>query len=648
MAMSRRQGRIKRNNQTPGLLTAIATAREPAEQATRTSRPTSSIIIPVHNKASLTRQCLNTILAQSREDGTEREIIVVDDGSTDLTSRLLRSYGGHIELVTHGKAQGFARACNAGAAVARGKHLILLNNDTLPCTGWLTALERYATDHPQAAIVGTKLLYPNGTVQHAGVVFGIDRFPHHIYAGFPTDHPAVNVSRPYQVVTAACCLIRRAIFEEFGGFDTEFWNGWEDVDLCLRVTEQGHEIHYCHESVIYHLESASRDLRAPQEQTNRGRYFSVWGERVRPDDLDYYAADGLLSITYTARYPLRFTVSPLLAGVDIGENEFLSNRLLQDRARQVAILVRNNIVLNLRVQEAELKVQAAEQRLRDVEANMVAIDDACSPNPSLSIAPAPALMKQANNTPGDRPASSDATPVAQKAPIIGELERPSRESEVITNGVLTVSGWVLSKAGIAGIDASINWEPRGVINYGALLRPDVAVLHPDYANGENCGFLGEIPVHDLENGHHHLAVRITARDGQTVEIKTTFQINMTADQTRPILIACDQPAPGTRPVVRDRLKVSGWALAPAGVDSIEILVDDVSVRELPHGSLRPDVALMHSDYHEPHHSGFSGIVPVENLDEGSHILTIRVHSRDGQKRDLKGTFSVDQSHPAHR
>lgn len=628
------------------LAPSTTTTVEPGE----TTRPTCSIIIPVHNKASLTRGCLNTILAQA-DEGVSREIIVVDDGSTDLTPRLLASYGDAVRVVTHEKAQGFARACNAGAAAARGDYLILLNNDTLPWTGWLTAIAMYANDHPRAAIVGAKLLYPNGTVQHAGVVFGIDRFPHHLYAGFPADHPAVNTSRQFQAVTAACCLIRRDVFDQFGGFDTEFLNGWEDVDLCLRLTEQGHEIHYCHECVVYHLESASRDLRAAQEQTNRGRYFSVWGERVRPDDLEHYAADGLLSITYTARHPLRFNVSPLLAGVDIGENEFLSNRLLQERARQIAILVRNNIVLNLRVQEAELKVQAAELRVRELEAHSAASADAsptvAPPDRSLTNAPAQPLLARPESAPADVSVVTVAAPIASKAPILGACERPPANSEVVSDGVLIVSGWVLSQAGIVGLDARIDGEPRGRIRYGAMQRPDVAALYPGYPDGEQCGFVGEIPVDDLPNGKHQLTIEVSAHDGNRIEINTSFHIDTTAIESELILIACDQPPPNTRPVVRDRLMVSGWALGPSGIDSIETLVDDVVVSRVAYGSLRPDVAQLYPEYPEPDHSGFIGSVPMRGIGNGSHILTIRAHSKSGQHRDVKGAFVVDQSVPAH-
>jgi GT2 family glycosyltransferase len=232
-------------------------AREPSTRETAVS-----IIIPVHNKMTITRQCLDALLAEPRGAVT-REILVVDDGSADTTPAMLAGYGDCIRVLRNEQALGFAGACNAGAAAARGEYLVLLNNDTIPKHGWLAALVNHAQTYPKAAIVGAKLLFPNETIQHAGVVFGLDRAPHHIYAGFPADHPAANVSRRYQVVTAACALFRREPWEQIGGLDTSYRNGWEDVDFCMRAGELGYEIHNCAERVLFYLETSMRDLFSP-------------------------------------------------------------------------------------------------------------------------------------------------------------------------------------------------------------------------------------------------------------------------------------------------------------------------------------------------------------------------------------------------
>src|SRR5688572_16403335 len=146
--------------------------------------PRCSVIIPVFNRASLTRQCLAVLLTVPSAS-TEFEVIVVDDGSSDLTPQVLADHSERIRIVTHAANQGFAASCNDGAAVATGEYLVFLNNDTIPKGGWLDALVRHAEAHPEAAVVGSKLVFPNNTIQHAGIVVCHDGYTRHIYAGFP-------------------------------------------------------------------------------------------------------------------------------------------------------------------------------------------------------------------------------------------------------------------------------------------------------------------------------------------------------------------------------------------------------------------------------------------------------------------------------
>ncbi len=276
--------------------------------------PATSIVIPVHNRAALTERCLDLVLA---DPPMRAEIVVVDDGSTDSTPALLDRYGDAIRRVALPGNSGYATACNAGAAVAGGEVLVFLNNDTEPEPGSLQALARYAESHPAAAAVGAKLLYPTGSIQHAGVVIGQDGYPHNLYAGMPADHPAASCARRLQAVTGACMLVRREAFERVGGFDTGFVNSLEDVDLCLRLGEAGGEVHYCPEAVVVHLESASRG-REGRFDRSVALWRERWRDRARRDDVVVYAQDGLLEFEYPESYPLRVGVSPLLAAVDSG------------------------------------------------------------------------------------------------------------------------------------------------------------------------------------------------------------------------------------------------------------------------------------------------------------------------------------------
>jgi GT2 family glycosyltransferase len=294
----------------------------------------ASIVIPVHGQAALTRRCLERVLAGLPSDC---EVVVVDDASADETPELLRSFEGRVRTLTLEENVGFARACNAGAEAAAGDLLVFLNNDTEPRDGWLQALLGYAEQHPRAAVVGAKLVFPSATVQHAGVVFGQDGYPHNLYAGLSEDHSAVERSRALQAVTGACMLVRRSAFERADGFDAGYENSLEDVDLCLRIGAEGGEVHYCHEAVVVHLESASRGRRDRFARSVE-LYRRRWRESVRRDDLAIYAEDGLLEVEYPASYPLRFSISPQLAVVEAGREAEIE-KLLETYAGQVSHLL---------------------------------------------------------------------------------------------------------------------------------------------------------------------------------------------------------------------------------------------------------------------------------------------------------------------
>jgi GT2 family glycosyltransferase len=304
--------------------------------------PRCSIVIPVYNKAHLTRQCVERLLALATPS-CPFEIIVVDDGSRDATPAMLARFGDKIRVVTHATNQAFARTCNDGAAVARGEYLVFLNNDTIPYAGWLETLVQYAEARPHVGLVGNKLLYPNGTIQHAGVAICQDRMPRHLYVGFPADHPAVNKARRMQAVTGACNLIPRKVFEKAGGFDTAFINCYEDIDLCLRLNEMGYEVHYCPESVLIHFESVS-DGRHKFISQSGDVFRRRWESRLRPDDLQYYYEDGLLQITYYATWQ-EFTVAPELGIVKTTAAFEMMEKLLAQRAGQVHALIRENVLL---------------------------------------------------------------------------------------------------------------------------------------------------------------------------------------------------------------------------------------------------------------------------------------------------------------
>jgi len=312
-----------------------------------------SVIIPVFGKAALTRQCLDTVFQTS---GDNYEVIVVDDASPDDTASMLEGYGKAITVVTHKGNKGFATSCNDGAAAAKGDYLVFLNNDTIPKKGWLDALVGYADGHPRVGAVGAKLLFPNDTIEHAGMAIRNDGHPIHIYAGFAADHPAVNKSRLFQILTGACLLLRRSAFDEVKGFDTAFLNSHEDVDLCLRLGRAGHEVHYCHTSEVYHLETSTREMNSPSEVRNTQLYLRRWKD-ARPDDFYYYVEDGLIKASYSLQYPIRISISPELAMQEAWTEAHVADRLLHDRSRQVYELLLEKKHFEQQIKDLETKCQ---------------------------------------------------------------------------------------------------------------------------------------------------------------------------------------------------------------------------------------------------------------------------------------------------
>ncbi|MFH1842566.1 MAG: glycosyltransferase [bacterium] len=282
------------------LPTAAGNAGDPTA-----STPRVSIIIPVYDKLDLTRQCLQALADHTSAD--QHEIIVVDNGSGDGSREFLRAEAaaGRLVAIINDKNRGFATACNQGAARAHGEYLLFLNNDTVVQDGWLEPLVALLDDDPQVAAAGSKLLFPDGTIQHAGVIIADDRklpdplVARHIYYREAADLPEANQRRTYQALTAACLLIRRELFTKVNGFDESYRNGYEDIDLCFRLQQDGWRLVYEPTSVVIHHESQSGPVRFAHVADNIRRLHQRWLQTIEPDLLIH--PDGRLELTGAKR-----------------------------------------------------------------------------------------------------------------------------------------------------------------------------------------------------------------------------------------------------------------------------------------------------------------------------------------------------------
>ncbi len=219
--------------------------------------PAFSVIIPVFNKWDLTRACLASLREHS--GGLAYEAVVVDNASTDATATELEPlgrslFGGAFSAIRFAKNRNFGPACNAGAEKARAPLLFFLNNDTLLTPAWAPPLLAAMHEANAPGAVGPLLLYENNTVQHMGTAF-LPGSPCHLYQGFPADHPVVGRPRKLQLITAAALMLPKALFAQCGAFFEGYRNGFEDVELSVRIRQAGKELRCVTKSVIYHLES---------------------------------------------------------------------------------------------------------------------------------------------------------------------------------------------------------------------------------------------------------------------------------------------------------------------------------------------------------------------------------------------------------
>jgi len=250
-----------------------------------------SIIIVNWNTQALLCQCLASIMGD--RGALQVETIVVDNASRDGSADMVQSAFPLVRLLVNGRNVGFARANNQAMRLAHGRHVMLLNSDTLVRPGALAAMVRYLDDHPQVGALGPRLLNADGTLQPSAHPFpDVARDTLRIagasawsflrrFAGRPprAASPSVAPSGPVDWLVGACLVIRRAAIEDVGVLDEGYFFGAEEVDLALRLRQHAWENVYLAEAVVVHLGSQSwlhmTPTRVAWFYTGRLRFFRL-------------------------------------------------------------------------------------------------------------------------------------------------------------------------------------------------------------------------------------------------------------------------------------------------------------------------------------------------------------------------------------
>ena len=234
--------------------------------------PLISIIIPNKDQVESLDKCLKSIEKSSYKN---YEIIIVENNSTeDETFAYYKKIeSDKIRIVYWSDEFNYSAINNFGVKHARGDYLLLLNNDVeVITTDWLEELTANC-QRKDVGIVGTRLYYPDDTIQHAGIVIGIGGVAGALFVGMPRMftgylHKAA-IQQDLSAVTAACMMVKRSVYEELGGLEEELKVAFNDVDFCLRAREKGYLVVYDPNVELYHFESKSRGTEDSKEKVRR-------------------------------------------------------------------------------------------------------------------------------------------------------------------------------------------------------------------------------------------------------------------------------------------------------------------------------------------------------------------------------------------
>lgn len=276
--------------------------------------PRVSLIIPTRDKLELLRPCVQSILEKT--EYPDYEILIVDNQSSEPETLAYFeevSRDARVRVLHYDAPFNYSAINNYAANMASGDIIGLINNDIEVIDGdWLQIMALEAVRAGVGA-VGAMLLYPNDTIQHAGVVLGLQGVAAHVYCGQPHGIEGqmgrARLMQAMSAVTAACLLVRKSVFDSVGGLDEQLKVAFNDIDFCLRVREAGYHNVWTPFAVLYHHESASRGYEDTPEKRQRFEgevkfMFERWGDLLRADPT-YNPNLSLTGEPFTLAFPPR-------------------------------------------------------------------------------------------------------------------------------------------------------------------------------------------------------------------------------------------------------------------------------------------------------------------------------------------------------
>lgn len=286
-----------------------------------------SIIVPTRDQVGILRACLESITLKTEYPAHKFEIVVIDNDSCEpATFEYFASVArsSNVRVVREPGAFNFSKLNNRVADQCDKDVLVFLNNDTVVIDPmWLRRLV-YWTALPDVGAVGGKLLYPDGTVQHGGMVLGIHNSAVHSHVGIAQEDPGfqglANLTHEVAAVTAACLAIRRSLFHRLGGFDEELAISFNDTDLCLRALDWGFRNIYIGTALLTHFERKTRGQDDTPDKIATARWEAETARvrhrnRFRRDP--YYSPNLSLEKPYELAFPPR-RVKPWLQQMSRG------------------------------------------------------------------------------------------------------------------------------------------------------------------------------------------------------------------------------------------------------------------------------------------------------------------------------------------